>query len=279
MRICFTSDFHGSESLYSQLDSLLDAERPDLLILGGDMFPEGSREDPCGTQGRYVQEVFTARLEQWRAQVPAMQIAMIFGNHDWLSTMHALHTYHEQGLVALLDRYETWHFGGVDFLGYSKTPPTPFWLKDLERLDLPTDALPAEGGAIWDLACLRVRDVTAAEHFRSRATIERELASTEAPAGRWIFVCHAPPHDSALDRLPHVPHPVGSRAVRQFVTRTAPVLGLHGHIHESPVVTGSFSERIGSTLCVNPGQSTDRLQAVLVDMDSPNPTVRHTVFS
>ena len=52
-------------------------------------------------------------------------------------------------------------------------------------------------------------------------------------AAPWIFVCHAPPHDTALDRLPQVPHPIGSRAVRRFIEQRQPLVSLHGHVHES----------------------------------------------
>lgn len=279
MRICFTSDFHGSDSLYAQLEQLLDAERPDLLILGGDMFPDGSRDDPCGTQGRHAQDVFTQRVERWRSHAPRMQVCLIFGNHDWIPTAHALHTYHEQGLLVLLEPFEPWRYGDLNFLGYSKTPPTPFWLKDLERLDTVGDALPAAGGVIWDIAARRPREISPAEYFLSRAAIDAELAAIEPPPGRWAFVCHAPPHNTKLDRLPHVPNPVGSRAIRAFLEQTRPALSLHGHIHESPDVTGGYSDRVGPTLCINPGQSPQRLQAVLVDMSTAAPAVRHTVFS
>ena len=40
MRVCFTSDLHGAASLYEQLEELLRAQTPDLLILGGDLFPD-----------------------------------------------------------------------------------------------------------------------------------------------------------------------------------------------------------------------------------------------
>jgi Icc-related predicted phosphoesterase len=42
--------------------------------------------------------------------------------------------------------------------------------------------------------------------------------------------------------------PVGSTALRQAIEQTQPLLGLHGHIHESRGAT-----RIGRTLCINPG--------------------------
>ncbi|MEX1278907.1 MAG: metallophosphoesterase, partial [Chloroflexota bacterium] len=40
----------------------------------------------------------------------------------------------------------------------------------------------------------------------------------------------------------------GSSAVRDAVERYQPLLGLHGHIHESQAAA-----RLGRTLCINPG--------------------------
>ena len=42
--------------------------------------------------------------------------------------------------------------------------------------------------------------------------------------------------------------PVGSTAVRDAILKYEPLLGLHGHIHES-----RGSRRLGSTTIVNPG--------------------------
>jgi hypothetical protein len=42
--------------------------------------------------------------------------------------------------------------------------------------------------------------------------------------------------------------PAGSKAVRAAIEKFQPLLGLHGHIHESK---GYFP--IGRTICVNPG--------------------------
>jgi Icc-related predicted phosphoesterase len=80
-----------------------------------------------------------------------------------------------------------------------------------------------------------------------------------------IFNIHVPPIDSGLDTCPKLdgsvyppkpifvgPHPVyygaGSKAVRDAIERHCPLLGLHGHIHESRGVM-----RVGKTLCVNAG--------------------------
>jgi Icc-related predicted phosphoesterase len=76
-----------------------------------------------------------------------------------------------------------------------------------------------------------------------------------------VFNLHAPPYDSGLDIAPklkdlkpvievggQVMEPVGSTAVRTVIEKNGPLLGLHGHIHES-----KGSVMIGRTLCLNPG--------------------------
>lgn len=83
---------------------------------------------------------------------------------------------------------------------------------------------------------------------------EEELAE-RAEAGwkevtecRWrVFVPHAPPHATRLDRTFTGLH-VGSRAVRQFVEHYHPDLVICGHIHEARGV-----ETLGSTTIVNCG--------------------------
>lgn len=77
-----------------------------------------------------------------------------------------------------------------------------------------------------------------------------------------IAVIHPPPYNSELDSAPALDEnlqmkmdaggvrmaPVGSTAVRSFIEEVQPLLGLHGHVHESRGVT-----MIGRTTCINPG--------------------------
>ena len=62
-----------------------------------------------------------------------------------------------------------------------------------------------------------------------------------------IFCPHAPPKDTACDRIHSGLH-VGSTAVRTFIERAQPDLVLCGHIHES-----RGEDHIGRTRVVNPG--------------------------
>jgi len=89
-----------------------------------------------------------------------------------------------------------------------------------------------------------------------------EMTSQVKDMKKAIFNFHVPPYGSQLDTAPEIDAdlkpvvyrgemkmiPVGSKAVRSAIERHQPLLGLHGHIHES---RGTFN--IGRTLCINPG--------------------------
>jgi uncharacterized protein len=88
------------------------------------------------------------------------------------------------------------------------------------------------------------------------------LAGQARDPRRTIFLVHCPPHGSGLDVAPILDEnlrpvvsagdllrgPVGSVGVREAIEQVQPLLGFHGHVHESPGAV-----EIGATLCVNPG--------------------------
>lgn len=77
-----------------------------------------------------------------------------------------------------------------------------------------------------------------------------------------VFNLHCPPADTHLDQAAKLDEDlrpivdasgpvmtsVGSVAVREAIDRHGPLLGLHGHVHESPAI-----QRLNGTVCVNPG--------------------------
>ncbi len=92
-----------------------------------------------------------------------------------------------------------------------------------------------------------------------------EMISKVDDLSHTIFNFHDPPVDSTLDTCPMLdwskdpPEPVvkagqvimhgaGSKSVRQAIEKYQPMLGLHGHIHES-----QGAVKIGRTTCINPG--------------------------
>ena len=113
------------------------------------------------------------------------------------------------------------------------------------------------------------------------------ITSRVTDPSRTIFNFHAPPHGSGIDEAPALDEnmhylaggralrPVGSTSVRASIERVQPLLGLHGHIHES-----KGAVRIGSTLALNPGSSYEEgvLQGALVTLDPKKQKVKSYVL-
>lgn len=78
------------------------------------------------------------------------------------------------------------------------------------------------------------------------AIIAQAYASV-ADAPVHIMVCHTPPHATRVDRLTDG-RPVGSPAVRRFITEKQPHVCITGHIHESAGV-----DYLGRTVILNAG--------------------------
>jgi Icc-related predicted phosphoesterase len=115
-------------------------------------------------------------------------------------------------------------------------------------------------------------------------TMIEEMATQVSDPSHCIFNFHDPPVDSTLDTCPEldwstdpptpivkagqlVMHPAGSQSVRRAIETHQPMLGLHGHIHESPAAV-----KIGQTLCINPGSeyAEGMLRGALLNLSDGN---------
>ncbi|MDA8193492.1 MAG: metallophosphoesterase [Thermaerobacter sp.] len=105
-----------------------------------------------------------------------------------------------------------------------------------------------------------------------------------------IFNIHVPPYNTPLDKAPQLTADlkpvveagevqmtsVGSVAVRDFILKYQPLLGLHGHIHESAGIT-----KLGRTTCINPGSeySDGTLKGALVTIDMAKGSVMRQLIA
>ena len=111
------------------------------------------------------------------------------------------------------------------------------------------------------------------------ASMIEKTVSQLPDTSKAIFNFHDPPNDSTLDTCPEldwstdppspimkagqvVLHGAGSKSVRKAIEKYQPMLGLHGHIHESMAVA-----KIGRTTVINPGSEYGEgvLRGVLVN--------------
>ncbi|MFQ5411722.1 MAG: metallophosphoesterase [Phycisphaerae bacterium] len=279
MRLLYTSDLHGGDGHYAKLLTVAEHAKPDLVVLGGDLLPDDTAMNPKSLghgQPAYVRGQFRRHITDLRQRCRCRDVLVIFGNHDWGGSLTAMRELAQEHLVTILDHKHCVEVDGLSFIGYSYTPPTPWFVKDFERLDRSGDRPPLLGGARWNAQFSRSIQHSGKQLFDGLPSIIEDLESIKVPADPWIFVAHAPPHGTCLDQS-FGKESFGSRSIREAIEKHQPLLSLHGHIHESPMVTGSWRESLGSTISVNPGQTVRNLNFVTIDIDVPSNKVSHIV--
>jgi Icc-related predicted phosphoesterase len=177
---------------------------------------------------------------------------------------------------------------GYELIGYPFVPPTPFRPKDYEKMDDPESAWPPQKNPSYIRTSGQTDQLTPIDPYlflRHRETIREDLDRLPKPLQpkRTIYVMHSPPFGTRLDLI-QGKKSAGSRSIKAFIEEHQPLLTLHGHIHESPDLSGGYFDRIGKTLSINPGQSIlkgkefSKLYAVTFDMEKVEETIIHTCF-
>lgn len=271
--ILYTSDLHGN--FYEELLQKGSKKKIDSIIIGGDILPKKSGEGYylLKRQEDFIINYLIPRLEEFKKQCDKPPYLMM-GNDDFACNMDLLKEAEKQGLLKLLHNRTYNLTEDIKVRGYGYVPITPFGIKDWEKWDTWDRELSNEVRfdgyrSIKDdygfkLELVDLRDENICDSIESdleklvkgveyaRKSDLEKLARRAEDVKKTIFVIHTPPYDTKLDmvfnrtRIKHV----GSVAVRHFIERYQPLATLHGHVHESAGI-----EKIGRTICVNPGQS------------------------
>ena len=277
----FVSDLHGALSRYQKLFQVILTERPDVVLLGGDLLPHGLSSPRDLPEKSFIQAILQEGFEEVKTQLSSAypQILLILGNDDTRAEEIELMQGESLGLWNYL-HFRKIELGGFTVYGYACVPPTPFILKDWERYDVsrfvdPGCISPEEG---W-------RSVPVSPHEIRYATIQAdlELLTNNSDLSRAIFLFHAPPHQTTLDRvaldgrmIDNTPLDIhaGSIAIRRFIEKRQPLITLHGHIHESTRITGSWRERLGRTWAFSAAHDGAELALVRFDPAEPEKATR-----
>lgn len=272
----FASDLHGQPDRYHKLFGAILNERPAAVLLGGDLLPSAFAWRSGMTQGEFIQAVIQDGFARLRDQLAGHypRIFLILGNDDLRSAEAHLAEGVSQDLWSYIHNQRA-GCGDYSVYGYACVPPTPFLIKDWERFDVsryvePGCISPAEG---W-----RSVPVSPGEVLYATIQTDLEKLAGEADLSRAIFLFHAPPYRTALDRaaldgktfdgVPLDVH-VGSIAIRRFIEHRQPWITLHGHIHESARLNGAWQERIGRTICFSAAHDGSELALVRFDPAEP----------
>lgn len=286
-RVFYTSDVHGSEKCFRKFLGAAAFYKCKIIILGGDITgkmivfavvrPDGTYdvdwpiprvlnsktelaefESVVKSSGRYLhltsqEEIQKLRTDTRLADELIMKLT-IMRLEEWVATAENYFKTHKDIQCFVMpgndDAYE------IDKVleGHE-----PYVINPDEKLI----ALPEQ----YELISLGKSNITPWNCPRDLPEEEvarkiEALVSNVDDVGKSIFNFHCPPYDTNLDLAPKLDENfrpqrglggiatihAGSTAIRTAVERYQPLLGLHGHIHESKGVS-----QIGRTLTLNPG--------------------------
>jgi uncharacterized protein len=299
LRVYFATDIHGSDRCFRKFLAAAKVYEADALVLGGDIAGKGlvpirSHNGNLSAKVRGEQvTVATSEEERLRAEINRIGFYSVIAGDEEFQRMEEEPAYLASAFTTAIGEQVT----GWCRLAEQRLEPrvrciiTPGnddplaidpILRSAPRIECPEREL-LEIGPVLLASC---GDVTPTPWNTEREfpedQLEKRLAAIldPAPAGaKLVANFHNPPYGSGLDYAAELDKtlmpvirggrpsiiPVGSKAVREVIKRYQPVVGLHGHIHESKA-----AQKVGKTMCFNPGSdySSDVLRGVIVDFDT-----------
>ncbi len=276
MKSVFVSDLHGNETKYRKLVQYITENKTELVFIGGDVLPNYMVTDPLEFITEFLKPLFADLKNKLNDKYPA--IFLITGNDDPAVCNESFRDLENNGLLHFVNE-KIIKAGEIEITGYPFVPPTPFLLKDFEKYDVsqftPRGSVSPEEG-------IRTADVVVGNV--KYASIKKDLDETAGKVENFkktICLFHSPPYNTYLDKMigksingKDEVISVGSIAMRKFIEKYQPLITLHGHIHESSEISGSWKDKIGETYCFNAAYNGNELAAIRFDTNDPGEAER-----
>jgi len=282
----FVSDLHGKIERYNKLFSQISSEEPEAVFLGGDLLPSGlfALTSDETVVNDFIQDFLIPKFINLKKRMDSKypHVFIILGNDDSKINEKDFIRGEQIGIWEYIHNKKT-KFEDFNIYGYSFVPPTPFQLKDWEKYDVsrftdPGCISPEEG---W-------HSIDVPKNELKYSTIEKDLKTLvgDNDLTNTIFLFHTPPYKTNLDRaaldgkmVDHVPLDVhvGSIAVKRFIKNNQPAITLHGHVHESARLTGSWKDKIGETLSFTAAYDGSELALIRFDKYHPEESTRELI--
>lgn len=279
MKTMLLADIHESEEHWSRLVEAVAVEKPELVIVAGDLLPK--------YDGIQAQLAKLPLIRERAGDISRMGAELIItaGNDDNQLALPAL----RQGETDLL-----WHdvtarskpLRGYEFCGapWVRDYPFPYkyWVAAESEADPGLNPLQLGPPALLD----RENEISLIKDWPAflagRPAIGQYLSQIAERVNNMassIWLIHNPPSGLGMDRCGSGDY-VGSPAVRGFLARNQPFLAIHGHIHEAPEQPGGrWYAFLGATLCLQPGQGLRRLHYVTCQLKGTLlGELRHSIF-
>ena len=282
----FVSDLHGHTDRYEKLFNLILSEKPKAVFIGGDVMPSAyvMKKSISDTYFDFIDGFFLPGFLKLKdilgSEYP--KVFLIPGNDDGKFVEPKFIEGDKSGVWDYIN-FKKVTFGKFTVYGYGYVPPTPFRLKDWEKYDV---------SRYVDPGCISPEDgiysMPADDYELKYGTIKNDLEqlTNGDDLSKSILLFHSPPYKTNLDAAPlagksidNVPLDVnvGSIAIRKLIETRQPLVTLHGHIHESSTITGSWRDKIGNTICLSAAYEGKELALVRFNPEEPEKAERELV--
>jgi Icc-related predicted phosphoesterase len=268
MKLLYATDLHGVKWKYDKILQITAASNIDIVVNGGDMLP--------AKPSFFKQDAFIVDfLDEYFSKFNSKKIYYItmLGNDDLQIFDKLFHKICNKYPFVINIAQNHFTLGSYEFIGMNLVTDLPFGLKDRARIDGEGFKFPKQLGKQYlssPEGLKRIEDWVS--YAQTLPTIEEELNRLPKPRNmaKSIYIIHTSPSNLSLDMISNG-RTVGSDSVYNFLKKNQPLLSLHGHIHESPDVSGKWCSKLEKTICIQPGQSAhyeDYLVYVMIDLKS-----------
>ncbi len=279
-KILFTSDLHGSETAFRKFLNASKMYKVDALIIGGDLAGKtlvpivDIGEGKYDIQGQTVgKEGLSGVIQEFKKEGTYYTIV---DKKEYKEMLEDKKKVDDKFNSAIKQVLEDWIMIGEEKLKDYKVPiyvnlgnDDPMFMFDV--IDSSEVMRKTEGNILevgghemisfgyvnptpWNTP----REMEEEDIY---AHLKKEVEKVSEPS-KSIFNFHAPPYGTNLDNAPLLTKDlkpvvkggdivmthVGSTSVRKLIEEYSPLMGVHGHIHESRAF-----DKIGKTIIINPG--------------------------
>jgi len=254
---------------------------PDAVFFGGDLLP--LRVEKHKSMEDFIERILFSEMKAIQNDLTKkIRFFVIMGNDDPRIYEPLFQKAEKEGILDYIHQ-KSIAFHKIYVAGYSFIPPTPFQLKDWEKYDISRFI---DVGAVSPEQGKRTIEVSVDEIKYSTIAEDLEDLANKSPAHTTIYLFHSPPYQSCLDeanlqgkKVDHAPMDthVGSIAIQRFIKQHQPLLTLHGHVHESASITGSWKMKTEKTYSFSAAHHGPELAVVRFDTQHLNDATRELV--
>lgn len=270
MKFVYACDIHGDKNKYEKLYKIAIEKQIHNIVLGGDLLPKFCHRDI--EQPRFINEYLNDYFSKLRES--NINCICILGNDDL--------EYLDEEFDNVCKNYSNIYnidnvkvdIENISFIGLSKVLDHPFGCKDRVVMENNLQMQMQLSNKIF----LNKKELPMSvdeweEHRQNKLEyLENILDNLPKPSDnkKAIYVFHNPPYGIGLDVCMNVTQ-VGSKAMIGFLENSKAYMSLHGHIHESPIVSGLWYNKLGNTICIQPGQTemeNEELNYAIIDTEA-----------